>query len=633
VRRWFDALPVHRKLMVMAIAVSAMALFTVGTGLLLVDVWRYRANAEDDVRGLARIVAENTAAAVTFGDVSAAQDTLSSVRVRIAVTRACIYLLDGRLFTGYERSPADRCPSANPHLQTFNRFGASVPIVRNGRNWGLVYVERDLPDLWSRVFVTAIAAAPMLALAVVFSFVVAQRFTRTISEPIGALASAAKHVGREPDYTVPAIATPQDEIGELVRAFGAMVARVKDANHGLLREIEERKKVEAQRETLLARERESSRLKDEFLAAVSHELRTPLNAIFGWAQLLSTSKLDEPTTARAVASIARNAHAQARVIEDLVDVSRIVTGKLLLRLQPVDLRVPIAAAADIVRPSAQAKGLHLDVQPSVPGQFVSGDRDRLQQIIWNLLSNAVKFTPSGGRVTVATREHDGVYEIEVRDTGIGLAPEFLPYAFDRFRQADGSTTREFGGLGLGLSIVKDLTELHGGTVRVSSEGLGRGASFRIELPVLVGPAPIPEVPEEDEDTVDPSALDGVAVLAVDDNSDALDLITLTLGATGARVRTVTSGIEALQEWQRQPADVLICDLAMPGIDGFDLLRRIRELDRVSGRVTRAVALSAHATAEYRQRSSEAGFLQHLNKPYRRSEMVRAVAAALMDTYS
>jgi signal transduction histidine kinase/ActR/RegA family two-component response regulator len=630
-RRWFDALPVHRKLMVMAIVVSAMALLTVGTGLLFVDVWRYRANAVDDVTTLARIVAENTAAAVTFGDTSAAQDTLSTVRVRFAVTRACIYLPDGTLFTRYERSPATICPATSPHVETFNRFGVSVPIVRNGRTWGSVYVERDLPDLGRRVLLTAAAAAPLLVLAVVLSFAVARRFTATISKPIATLASAARQVGHELDYTVPPIATPQDEVGELVQAFRAMVARVKDANHGLLREIDERKKVEAQREMLLVRERESSRLKDEFLAAVSHELRTPLNAIVGWAQLLSTTKLDAQTTAKAVASIARNAHAQARVIEDLVDVSRIVTGKLLLHLQSVDVRVPIEAAVEVVRPSAQAKGLRLDVQPFEHSFVVSGDRDRLQQIFWNLLSNAVKFTPAGGRVSVATSKRGAVYEIEISDTGLGLAPEFLPYVFDRFRQADGSTTREFGGLGLGLSIVKDLTELHGGSVHVSSDGIGKGSCFTIQLPALVGPMPAADVALDDEAWS--GALTGMSVLAVDDNTDALDVAMMALSAAGATVRTVASGIEALQEWQREPADVLICDLAMPGIDGFDLLRRIREIDRVSGRVTRAVALSAHATHEYRERSAEAGFLQYLTKPYRRSDLVRAVAAALTNSYS
>jgi len=398
----------------------------------------------------------------------------------------------------------------------------------------------------------------------------------------------------------------------------------------LLREIDERKKVEAQREMLLMREREASRLKDEFLAAVSHELRTPLNAIFGWSQLLATTRLDADTTAKAVASISRNAQAQARVIEDLVDVSRIVTGKLLLRLQPVDLRVPIEAAADVVRPSAQAKGLYLDVQTSGAGRFVSGDRDRLQQIVWNLLSNAVKFTPAGGRVTISTRERGTAYEIEVRDTGMGLAPEFLPYVFDRFRQADGSTTREYGGLGLGLSIVKDLTELHGGTVHVSSAGIGKGSLFVIQLPALTGPAPALHV-AVDED-VDPRALAGRLVLAVDDNTDALDVASMALTAAGASVHTVTTGIEAIQKWEREPADVLICDLAMPNIDGFDLLRRIREIDRLSGRVTRAVALSAHATAGYRERSTEAGFLQYLAKPYRRSDLIRAVTAALTDSY-
>jgi signal transduction histidine kinase/ActR/RegA family two-component response regulator len=630
-RRWFDALPVPRKLMVMAIAVSAMALLTVGTGLLIVDVWRYRTSAEDDVATLARIIAENTAAAVGFGDVGAAQDTLSTVRVRTAVTRACLYLPDGRLFTSYERSVEEMCPPTNPQVRTFSRFSASAPIVRNGRTWGSVYVERDLRDVWWRVLVTAATSAPFLALAVLLAIAVAQRFTRTISEPIAALAEAARQVGREPDYTVPTIATPQDEVGELVHAFRAMVARVKDANQGLLREIDERKKVEAHRETLLVREREASRLKDEFLAAVSHELRTPLNAIFGWAQLLSTSTLDEPTTAKAVASIVRNAHAQARVIEDLVDVSRIVTGKLLLRLQPVDLRVPIEAAVEVARPSALAKGLHLDVQLTGDRCVVSGDRDRLQQIVWNLLSNAVKFTPKDGRVTIAARASDGVCSIEVRDSGLGLSPEFLPFAFDRFRQADGSTTREFGGLGLGLSIVKDLAELHGGSVHATSEGPGRGSVYTVRLPTLADSSPPADSAIEDH--VDTTVLNGASVLAVDDNVDALDLLTMALSAAGARVRTVTTGMEALQEWQREPAHVLVCDLAMPGIDGFDLLRRLRELDRVSGRVTRAVAVSAHATAEYRAQSMEAGFLQHLTKPYRRAELVRAVATVLTDTYS
>ena len=629
-RRWFDALPVHRKLVVMSVAVSTMALLTVGTGLLLVDVWRYRTNAQDDITTLARIIAENTAAAVTFADTAAAQDTLSTVRVRFAVTRACIYRPDGTLFTHYERSTEEICPAANPSVQTFGRFGVSVPIVRNGRTWGSVYLERDLPDLGRRVAITVLAAAPMLVLAVVLSFAIAQRVTRTISEPIATLASVARQVGREPDYAVPSIATPQDEVGELVRAFQGMVTRVRDANQGLLREIDERKKVEAQREMLLVREREASRLKDEFLAAVSHELRTPLNAIFGWSQLLATTRLDADTTAKAVASISRNAQAQARVIEDLVDVSRIVTGKLLLRLQPVDLRVPIEAAAEVVRPSAQAKGLSLDVQTSGAGRFVSGDRDRLQQIVWNLLSNAVKFTPAGGRVTISTRERGTAYEIEVRDTGMGLAPEFLPYVFDRFRQADGSTTREYGGLGLGLSIVKDLTELHGGTVHVSSAGIGKGSLFVIQLPALTGPAPALHV-AVDED-VDPRALAGRLVLAVDDNTDALDVASMALTAAGASVHTVTTGIEAIQKWEREPADVLICDLAMPNIDGFDLLRRIREIDRLSGRVTRAVALSAHATAGYRERSTEAGFLQYLAKPYRRSDLIRAVTAALTDSY-
>jgi signal transduction histidine kinase/ActR/RegA family two-component response regulator len=628
-RRWFHELPLHRKLTVMAVAVSTVAVLTASTGLLLVDVWRYRTNAQDDVNTLAHIIAENTASAVMLEDTYTAQNTLSSVRVRFAVTRACIYLPDGRLFTRYSRSSADLCPASNPNVQTFGRFGTSVPIVRDGRTWGTVYVERELPDLGRRVIITTLSAMAMLAVAVFLASALARRFTRTISQPITALAGAARRIGNEPNYVMPAIPTPQDEVGELVIAFQGMVTRVKDANEGLRREIDERKLVEDQREQLLARERESSRLKDEFLAAVSHELRTPLNAIFGWAQLLATTRVDEETTSKAVASITRNAHAQARVIEDLVDVSRIVTGKLLLRLQPVDLRMPIEAAVEAVRPSVRAKGVHLEVQPCPVGRMVIGDRDRLQQIFWNLLSNAVKFTPPDGHVTLVTRERGSVYEIEIHDTGGGIAPEFLPHAFDRFRQADGSTTREHGGLGLGLSIVRDLTELHGGAVHVTSAGLGRGATFTVQLPALVGQSAEP-APSTDDDPVDPTSLRGTRVLAVDDNSDSLEVLSLALAAAGATVRTVDSGLQAVREWQRDPADVLVCDLAMPHIDGFDLLRRIREIDRMARRITRAVALSAHTTSAYRERSEQAGFLQYVTKPYRRSDLVHAVEAAMSD---
>ena len=267
---WFDALPVPRKLVVIAVAVSAMALLTIGTGLLLVDVWRYRANAQDDVTTLADIVAENVAEAVMSADARTAQKIVSSVRPRSAVTRACVYLPDGTLFTRYERSSSDVCPATSPRGWTLGHFGVSVPIIRDGRTWGSVYMERDLPNLGRPAAVTAAAAALTLALAIALSFTIARRLTRTISQPIAALAMAARQVGREPDYVVPHIATPEDEVGELVVAFRGMVARVKEANQGLLLEIDERKKVEAQREILLAREREASRLKDEFLAAAAH---------------------------------------------------------------------------------------------------------------------------------------------------------------------------------------------------------------------------------------------------------------------------------------------------------------------------------------------------------------------------
>lgn len=627
-KRWFDRLPVHRKLVAMALLVSSSAMLVAAAGLMLLDVLRYRVSAQDDATTLARIIAENTAAAVTFGDPAAAEETLSTVRVRAAVTRACVYLEDGELFVSYERSPDIACPSALPNNPPGGNLAASVPIVRNHRTWGSVYVERDLSDLGARLAVTATTAAAMLIVAGIFAFAIAQRLNRTISRPISELAAAASQVGRDAQYAVPHIEAPQNEIGALVHSFQNMVARVRDANEGLLREIDERRRIEAERERLLIREREANRLKDEFLAAVSHELRTPLNAILGWVQILGSTKPDEKTMAKAVGVITRNVHAQTRVIEDLVDVSRIVTGKLPLQLEPLDLRLPVEAAVEVVRPQADARQIVLEVQAPPRACMVTGDRDRLQQIVWNLLTNAIKFTEPGGRVTVITRPGADTHEIQVIDTGAGITPEFLPFVFDRFRQADGSMSREHGGLGLGLAIVRDLTEMHGGAVEVSSAGKGRGATFTVRVPARGGAAPAARTRAE----VPAPSLAGVRVLAVDDHPDALEVMAVTLRAAGATVETAASGREAIAAWQADPADVLLCDLAMPEMDGFDVLRRLREHDALDGRVTRAIAVSAHASDDHRRRTSEAGFVQHLAKPYQANDLLRAVSSALAVSY-
>jgi len=332
---------------------------------------------------------------------------------------------------------------------------------------------------------------------------------------------------------------------------------------------------------------------------------------------------DAETLHKAVATIGRNAHAQARVIEDLVDVSRIVTGKLHLRFQALDLRGPVEAATEVNRPTAHAKNLVVEMRLPDEACYVNGDADRLQQVISNLVSNAVKFSPPGGRIEVSLRKVEGAFEIRVSDTGIGISRDFLPHVFERFRQSDGSMTREYGGLGLGLAIVKELTELHGGAVRVASEGAGTGSQFVVRLPALVAfesglASPAVEASHS------ASALAGLRVLAVDDNPDALDVVSATLSASGAAVRVARGGAEALARWIEEPADVLVCDLAMPQMDGFGVLAAIQSAHTGS---VRAIALTAHASQEYVDRTFAAGFVGHLAKPFGATELVTAVARA------
>ena len=375
----------------------------------------------------------------------------------------------------------------------------------------------------------------------------------------------------------------------------------------------------------------ANRTKDEFLATVSHELRTPLNAILGWAQLLRGGNLEEGELERALETIERNARAQAQLIEDLLDISRIITGKLRLDVRPIELAGVIEAAVDSVRPAADAKGIRLHVVLDPRAGPVSGDANRLQQVVWNLLVNAIKFTPRDGRVGVNLARVNSHVEVIVSDTGEGIDAALLPHIFDRFRQADASTTRRHGGLGLGLSIVRHLVELHGGTVHAESGGEGRGSLFTVKLPLAV-------VRKGDDSRVHPTAedrvdvglgtaqLDGVRVLVVDDEADARDLLSHLLRRCRAHVEAVASAADALAAIRRSRPDVLLSDIGMPGEDGYMLIQQVRALEEQTGLgKIPAVALTAFARAEDRRRALMAGFQMHVPKPVEAAELTAVVA--------
>ena len=410
--------------------------------------------------------------------------------------------------------------------------------------------------------------------------------------------------------------------------------------YGTCTDIDDQKRAEREREALLASERAArneaervGRVKDEFLATLSHELRTPLNAILGWSQLLRGGPRVESELNEGLESIARNAQAQTQIIEDLLDMSRIISGKIRLDVQKTDLSRVIAAAVDTVRPAADAKDIRVEkVTAPGAGDAVYGDPNRLQQVFWNLLSNAVKFTPRGGRVRVAVSQSDTQAEVTVSDTGEGIRPEFLPHVFDRFRQEDASTTRRHGGLGLGLAIVKQLVELHGGTVRAESAGHGHGASFVISLP-LTAPHPPqdPEPPRQERlvpatrPALQRPVLRGVKVLVVDDEPDARALVRRLLEDYHAAVSTAASAGEAFQLVLKDPPDVLVSDIGMPGEDGYSLMRKVRALDNGTNGGIPAVALTAYARPEDRTMAIESGFQLHVTKPVEPDQLVSIVA--------
>jgi PAS domain S-box-containing protein len=410
------------------------------------------------------------------------------------------------------------------------------------------------------------------------------------------------------------------EVDGVVMVFRDVTVRrqaVRDREH--LLESERAARAEAER---------ASRLKDDFVATVSHELRTPLNAIVGWAHMLSVGRLDQDTARRAVATIKRNAEMQATLISDLLDISRILSGKLSLEKRHVDLNAIVEGAGHAMEPTSAEKGVKLRASVDAAPVDVIGDPARLEQIVLNLLTNAVGFTPAGGRVEVGLRRQEGEAVLTVRDTGKGIVPEFLPYVFERFRQADASTTRRHGGLGLGLAIVRHLVELHGGNVEAQSTGADRGATFTIRLPLAdASTASASREPAQDSHGR-PDLLAGYRVLVVDDEPDTLELMSFVLGKCGAHVVKVRSVDEALRAFGRTRPHIVVTDIGMPDRDGYELIRTIRSLPTEKGGTVPAIALTAFAATEDRRLALAAGFQDHLAKPVTPAALVALVADVL-----
>jgi PAS domain S-box-containing protein len=399
----------------------------------------------------------------------------------------------------------------------------------------------------------------------------------------------------------------------------------------IARDITEGKRIEEERKQILDREKaararaeEASRLKDEFLATVSHELRSPMNGMLGWLNLIQGGKLDQEGVSQAIDTIERNARSQMRLIEDLLEVSRTIMGKTRLNIGMVDVFSTVKSALDAIRPAADAKAIRLQAILDPMARPISGDPDRLQQVVWNLLSNAIKFTPKGGRVQIILRSRNSHVEIIVADTGQGISQEFLPHVFERFKQASAGSTRKHGGLGLGLAIVRNLVELHGGTVTAESPGEGKGATFTIKLPVMIATEAVPAVEESNGEFESLPTLTGLYLLVVDDSAEARNLINTVLKQYGAEVLIAGSADEAREILKTSHIDVIISDIEMPDEDGYSFIRSVRTMKHTEN--TPAVALTAYARSEDRKRAIVEGFQFHIPKPVEPSELIAVIAS-------
>jgi len=598
----------------MLMMMSSFVLLLASVSFVTWDFYRFRAEMEVDLATEAGLVLDNTAAAITFKDPDAARQTLDMLSIDPHVQIACLYLSSGELFAAanfHDRSE-DSCPSGlTPGVNyTPNRLQLTQQLTRGVDRGSMLFIASDLNAHRARLQTQATAVAAVLIVGWMVSFLLSSLLQRIVSKPIDRLAGTARSIADRGDYSIRAASTADDEIGVLVHAFNQMLDEIQ-ASH-------------RERTELLDREQQANRLKDEFLATLSHELRTPLNAIVGWVHLLRRGQLPLEEQQHALERIDRNAHAQARLVQDLLDVSRITSGKLLLDIREIDLATVVNNALDACRPAADAR--QVDLICHCHGSFPTmGDPDRLQQVMWNLVTNAVRFTPTGGSVTVGLSRALNHDIIEVRDTGAGIEPQFLPFMFEPFRQADAASTRTHGGLGLGLTIVRRLTEMHGGTVTVSSEGLGKGAQLTVMLPVRRATQAV----AASHGSRTRGTLSDATVLVVDDDPDTLELLESTLELAGAKPIGAHSVAEAVIAMDGHPLDAMISDIAMPGQDGYTLMTLMK--DRLGAEMPAAtIALTAYASGADRERALAAGFREHLAKPVNPDVLVQTLEDMLAE---
>jgi signal transduction histidine kinase/ActR/RegA family two-component response regulator len=627
-RAFVRRLPIKQKLVFMIMSTTIPVLVLGSVGYISLDYYRTRDAVHRDLAAQAELVLKSSTAALQFLDPATAREILHTFASNEHVRTACLYDASEHIFAEY--LPArigTECPT-RPTGDGY-QFSADALVIitslvdEKGRRTGSLYVLSDLDVLKTRLNAQLAIVAIVLVLTTAVALLIASRVHSIVSDPITDLARTATAVSSGGDYSLRASRTTDDELGVLVDAFNRMLERIQlrerelsTTNQELRTEVAERRRAEHERAELLIREREANRVKDEFLATLSHELRTPLNAILGWTRLLRSKAVQPADVDRALEKVERNAQAQTRLVEDLLEVSRITTGKLRLEVKSLDLAAVATTAIESIRPTAEARGVTIDRRFASVFLPTAGDPDRLQQVIWNLISNAVKFTPAGGMVVVALNRHDQVDELSVSDTGVGIDPAFLPNVFDTFRQADGTSTRTHGGLGLGLSIVKHIVELHGGEVRAESEGVNKGARFTVRLPVRSAERVREARPRTPQVTPGPltGLLAGTSIVVVDDDRDTRELLESVLSAAGAKVHLADTADEGFRLCLEESPDALITDIAMPLRDGYSLMRQLQKaLGKDMPRAT--IALTAFATARDRHLAAEAGFDRHVSKPF------------------